>query len=233
MAKKNKKNNVQDPRLARYQPPQDKPQVEPFFWTQDGRKVHIRTISYFDVKEAELNIRSEYEDRTRPPTYKTTTAGGTVKEHDLNEKILIVDGDQAETERRQAAWQEYKNAIAEMEKEISKTTLSLVFEGIDEIPEEGWIEKRKKRHLSIPSQDADEDDQLLFWKTAVLLKNNVTDIITGQTEIMTLALSGVATREEIEAAGSGFLGELSGQGNEESDSTGRGDQNVTEKEDSA
>ena len=161
MRKKNK-GKAPDPRIARYKP-KEKSQEEPHFWTADGRKVRIKTISFFDVKEAELNIRKEFEDRTKPPTYQTVTAGGVVREHELTEKILIVDDDQQETERRQSAWAEYQKALAEMQGEISKATLSLIMEGINETPEdELWIATRKKRHLSIPPEDFGRRRQVAF-----------------------------------------------------------------------
>jgi len=219
MSKKNKRRQV-DPRTLRYSP-KARPTEEqlPHFWTQDGRKVRIKTVSIFEVQEAELNIRQDYADKIIVPTYETVTAGGTKKAHDLTEKNLVVEGDEVETARRQADWLQYQNMVKEMEGEISKTSLSIIMDGIDETPEDDtWIPKRKARHLSVPPEDATQDEIILFWKTAVLLRNNIADILAAQNEILVLSTSGIATREEIEAAQATFPDTIPGDGEIQTDS---------------
>lgn len=229
MAKKNKKRQFDDPRTKRYKPKDAPTQERPHFYTQDGRKVHIKTISVMDVSEAEGNIRAEYAERVKVPQYQTITAGGAVLYHDLNEKILVVEGDEEETKRRQMVWAEHINTVNEMEAEIAKTTLAIIMDGIDESPPDDWIAQRKARHLSVPGKDIPEDEKILFWKTAVLLRNNVADILEGQTEILVLATSGAATREDIEAAGSIFPDQLPGDEEIEADTAEEPDRDTNQE----
>lgn len=233
MAKKNKRQR--DPRTLRYKP-KAAPAIDelPHFYTQDGRKIKIKMISILEVNEAEINIRNEFEELTKPPTYQTVTAGGTVIDHEITEKSITVKGDEEETARRQAAWDEHLQHVAEMEAEISKVTLSIIMEGIDEAPEDdSWIARRKARHLSIPPEDANPDDVMLFWKTAVLLRNNVADIVEAQTEILVLSTSGLASREDIEAGGNSFPDSLPGESESEADSDTGIDQDPEKEKDLA
>lgn len=198
------------PKFSRYAN-QKAPAELPKAYTLDGRELKIRAVSMVDLEYARQAITEEYAARCTPPTFVTLTVGGTPIEHAITELTLEAENDEDETARRKSAWAEYMLACQERDSEISRVTLEIVFDGLDEQPSGDWIATRKSRHLPVPPDEMSDGEKLTYWKTAVLLKNNVQDILNVQAEIVTLSLAGTGvSRESIAAAMGTFLDSVPG-----------------------
>lgn len=184
---------------------------KPYFYTEDGRKVNICSISLADLKMAEIGIREEYKARGEPidpPTYETLTAGGDKIKHVLDETCLVKKDDPEETTRRTMAWFAYQDALSRMQAEIGSVTNDIILDGIDEpLPaDDSWVEKKKKRHINVPS---DPEGKLKAYKVGVVLRTP-RDFLLAQQAIIFLSSSGSVSKEALEAAGESFLRSIQG-----------------------
>lgn len=183
---------------------------KPHFYTEDGRKVPICSISLTDLKMAEIGIRQEYAERGEPidpPTYEVKTVGGDVITHFLDETCLEATGNPEETVRRKTAWLNHLDALSRMKAEIGAVTNDIFLDGIDvTLPEDkSWIEIKRKRHIRVPD---DPEEQLRAYKVGVILRTP-RDFVLAQQAIIFLSSSGAVSMEALEAAGESFLRSIS------------------------
>lgn len=158
--------------------------------TVAGRSVELRPVSGKMLTEIQISKRRKLmkEDaRLTPPTYTTKNVAG-------DEETFPHDETTLETDEDKAAWEEYQQALNELEIEIASVTNSYVIsEGvvIGDIPDE-WFEKREWLGLDTPENRLDR--RLLYIETEILTTQE--DMIHALSAIMHLTASGSKEMEE-------------------------------------
>lgn len=182
----------------------------PHIFTEDGRKVFIKSISMLELEEAEQGLEKHFRAQNEPldpPTYTVEVAGGGEVEYPLTADILEVEGNPKETARRKAEWAAYADAVFRFEAEKGRISQEIILEGIDiEVPEDGaWEARMKRRYIEVP-----EDDPVLKRQKYILTEILKTpdDWLTVQAEILLISSSGAIRREDVEAASATFRSQL-------------------------
>lgn len=183
-------------------------QERPFFLREDGTKVFIKSISMLELQKVEEGVMREFRERGEPidpPTYEVETAGGGKLKLPMDASNLEVEGDPAESQRRQDLWRAHRLANERMRTEIGEISTEIIMEGIVcDMPSDEWIAKKRKRHIQIPD---DPEELLALYKTIEIIRTPG-DLVKAQQEIMILSGSGAISREDIEAAGATFLSKI-------------------------
>ena len=189
--------------------------------TLGGVEIPIKPISPTKIMKAETGVEKDFRSRDEPidtPTYDVETAGGGVETFELDETAIKLPGDEAETEKRQGAWDAHQDALARLKKEQFDITRKIVLDSIDlPLPEdETWIEDQKAFYIDVPD---DPRARWIHWlETEILHPHDVIEIIAS---VLTLSSKGIIPEEDIEAAANLFRRAVSPQaeGSEEPEDT--------------
>lgn len=202
--------------------------------TADGRKIPLKAISMLDLIEAQQNIEADFRTRGEPidpPTYEVPVAGGGKIRKPLTPDILIVEGNEEETRRRQEAWKAHQEALSRMNEEIGRVTQLIILDGVDvQLPaDRSWIERRKRRYLNVPEDDPDA--LLVYYKQHEVLVTPE-EFLKVQNKIIVMSSSGAIPESAVEAAeamfrnkiqeiAQGLDGRLGSAERDEADASGR------------
>jgi multidrug efflux pump subunit AcrA (membrane-fusion protein) len=182
------------------------------FETEDGRILTLTPVNPALIEMRAARVEREFEQRgepIHPPTYQAKMLGGEIQEMPLSDDLLIAPGgNEEETQRRQAAWARYQDALERLEEAKAEQRLAAQLAlGVDcDYPQDGfWVDKFRW----ITGEDPPTDP---LSRKAVYLIHTLqpSDLQRINAQLAALTAGKVVTREDVDAFQNGLTTALRG-----------------------